>query len=192
MRGSQPDGHNLRCVFRVCRHSSVAINGKPRGAGEITCFVVDHIRHFNTVVAGGCAATKAVPWADMNITYEWCTHSRTVKKGIRRGGGRALVRHGSDQRTESLMVAKTGKHAGKLVQRLWIKRRGFHSNNVESLSNKLKRWARKRNGTLPRLASFKLYLSGFMLRQNCRSATLSVHYLSALRCVVVHEADIDM
>ena len=134
-------------------------------------------------------ATRTIDWPSLNLTHEWCNHSRVVKKGIRR---RALTRTASAASTDSRTHAKKGKNKGKLINRLWVNRKGFHSNNVESLFNQVKKWARKRNGTLPRIAFFRLYLSTYMFRHNFPSCEWAGRHIQALKLLAGDFPEIDM
>ena len=71
---------------------------------------------------------------------------------------------------------------------------GWHSNNIESAFNALKRWARRRNGGyLPKSATMHLYLSGFMFRKNLtRNADLADRCVAALSCVVNYEPIVEL
>ena len=107
-------------------------------------------------------------WQALGLKFDFCVHSARTKKG----------------------VSKSSSSRGRFVKaKKWVNARGFHSNNVESLFNVLKRWARKRNGVLPRAPHFKLYLSNFMLRHNCKGAELSNALIEALGCVTREEPD---
>ena len=66
-----------------------------------------------------------------------CIHSRRTKKGISK---RCLSRVSSLDSTESQTRKRSGRHHERLVPRLWVNKRGWHSNNIESCFNKLKRW----------------------------------------------------
>ena len=185
----KPDGSNGRCVFRVCRKTADSINNAPRGTGELTRFVQCHAFPNNLVVSDGWAATRAIDWPSLQLRHEWCNHSRTLKKGIRR---RTLTRTASAASTESMTHATKVKGNGNLIPCLWLNRRGFHSNNVESLFNQVKKWCRKRNGTLPRTAFFKLYLSSYMFRHNFAEDTWADRHLEALKLLAKDIPEIDM
>ena len=81
---------------------------------------------------------------------------------------------------------------GQLRQRLWVNRRGFHSNNVESVFNLVKKWARMRNGVLPRKKFMHLYLSGYMFRHNKASLSYPERCMAALKCVVAEEEPVEV
>ena len=81
---------------------------------------------------------------------------------------------------------------GKLINRLWVNRKGFHSNNVESLFIQVKKWARKRNGTLPRIAIFRLYLSTYMFRHNFPSCGWADRHIQALKLLACDFPEVDM
>ena len=53
------------------------------------------------------------------------------------------------------------------VPRLWVNRRGWHSNNIESCFNQLKRWTRKRCSCLPRASCLSVYLSHLRCKRRC-------------------------
>ena len=79
--------------------------------------------------------------------------TRFIKAHISRG--HTVVSDGSavEPRKGSANVVsswkRSGRHHGRLVPRLWVNKLGWHSNNIESCFNKLKRWARKRCSCLP-------------------------------------------
>ena len=163
------DAYNKRCVFRVMRDKAQAIDSQPRGTKEVEQFVRAHIcagpPPGHIIVSDGWAATKAVPWRSMGLRHEHCNHSTKVRKGISR--------------------TVAGPVAQRSVSHLWVNRNGFHSNNVESLFNEVKKRCRKRNGTLPKKSSMHLFLSSFMVdyMANC---------VAALRLLVLDHDEVDM
>ena len=106
------DGTNGRCVFRICKKKADAINNKPRGTEELTRFIKCHAWPGNTMSSDGWAATKAINWHDLGLKHDWCNHSRTLKKGIRR-----LTRSTSAESTESQTHATKDKGKGKFIKR---------------------------------------------------------------------------
>ena len=141
------------------------------------------------MVSDGWAASRSIPWnAELGCHYEWCVHSRKTNKGVNKPGKsspapktgvRKLKKKNPTQSTESQMVAKQGLHKGKLVKRLWVNKKGFRSNNAESLFNQVKRWCRKRNGTLPCVSTMQLYLSSYMFAHNGRDDNWSERCIAA-------------
>lgn len=127
----------FRFVFRVVKQKSDALDGKPRGAKEHTQFVEATIAPDSTVVSDGWSATRAIDRIRLRMVYEWCKHSsKPMKKRIARGNSDAST----ESRTHVKKGAGKGKvKLGKLRPRMWVNARGWHSNHIESIFNKLKR-----------------------------------------------------
>ena len=147
-----------RVIFEICPSKSDAAEGKPRGTVELERFASKWIAPGSLVVSDGWSATKAINWGSLGCRYEFCTHSKKQRRRV----------------NLSKPVNKFDKKASQQVRetqktKLWVNERGFHTNHVESLFSKLKRWARKKNGgALPsRGKHFYLYLSDFTLRRTC-------------------------
>ena len=142
------------------------------GSKEIKKCVVAFIKKGSTVVSDGWKATISLPWRQMGYTFEYCIHSRKdavkkVKDAAKDGKKRSLFKgkRSTDKKTQKKITKDNAKWRENGP--LWVNKKGFHSNDVESDFSRLKRWARKRNsGSLPKGEHLELYLWEYTFRRN--------------------------
>ena len=169
------DGKSPRCLFRIIRKAADTVDGKPRGTAELTRFIKAHISRTvgkqHVQFRGGIS--------------DWPANVASTAVEPRKGSANVVC-------LVSVWIPRSHRPGSVLGDIMdvwfhvwWEDKRGWHSNNIESCYNKLKRWARK-------VVNLPLYLSDFMLRNNVDSGAQGSIRIEALKNIVKLEGDVDI